>query len=137
MYKEQMQKFFDEALDGLRKQGCPAYSFEEGMCVYLDEQGNRCIIGQKIPEGHEAEEVTTEVRIILDKFSDLKMAWSVKDSIDIRFLTQLQNIHDNAVDLDWDEDGKEIIDIETYRAKLENGAEEFARKWNLNYRKPE
>ncbi len=110
-----LQETFNTSLAHLRAQGQRAIG-KNGMCAYRGSNNTKCAIGALIPnskydksiEGLGAHE--PRVRDILND-----------DFYNPQFYTELQrNLHD-------------FLSDKNYPTDLEIAAQDFARKWNLNY----
>lgn len=82
-------------------------------CVLRDEDGNRCAIGCLIPKkyvdrGTVDNEMGTEALAALPKTSALRKAIGVDIPGRMKFLAELQEIHDDYSVSDWDEELHEL-----------------------------
>lgn len=119
------QEIFDKAVSGLLEQGEQSYSEQLEKCVYRGECGNKCAVGQLIPDELYSEDMDvgpSSVISLLEKFPHLRECvlpcdMSSKDGIN--FLSVLQSIHDNSRERDW---------REAYR----DMALRFGLEWNFN-----
>ena len=65
----------------------------DGMsCFYLSDDGKKCVIGCFLPDGHEAQNSFFGIKLILEKYPDLK---TYLPKLAIAALEELQQIHDD------------------------------------------
>lgn len=62
------------------------------VCSYLTPDGNKCLVGLLIPDGHPAQVEVGGVGMICNKFQDLKKAFEGHRS----FLKDIQALHDET-----------------------------------------
>ncbi len=95
------------AVVGVINQGKPAFSVGQGTCVYRDNSGNKCAVGQLIPddkytpemEGYQIESnFRVRKALNIDEYSD-----------ESRVLNRIQNSHDSAAGA-GDQDNAGFID---------------------------
>lgn len=120
-----MQEVFDAALKRLEDGTGPAVTYferdEEKLydknvfkeCLYLAPDGNKCVVGIFIPDGHPAQEFEGDVSNLLDQFDDLPK-WFYDDRME-RLMSDLQGIHDS--EKSWSgENNKKFIGHEMMKA---------------------
>jgi hypothetical protein len=112
------QKFLNDAVEGLMKQGSKAMA-EDGRCRYRDARGNKCAIGQIIPDelyleylddGPDSESVAVELFFTDELGADIhavgshiEKTYGDVDTDDVRFMTDVQAIHDSVPVEHWPE----------------------------------
>jgi hypothetical protein len=110
MFKS-MQEAYDKAVDHLEKQGRQAVdigsrgnSGYEGGCVYLASNGDKCVVGAFIPDGHPGQKFIGSVVGLLNQFPDLRDIFKIKGEKSYiefcEFWCGLQNIHDDLLNLE-------------------------------------
>ena len=117
------QEFFDEAASYLLSM--KKKSTNDGFCSYLTEDGNKCVIGHFIPDGHPGQKCFVNVRNLVYSYPELK-GIVCPDTEDGEFLAEImQNVHDHHDS--WDENG--FIEFDELR--------EIAEDFNLDTTKLE
>lgn len=94
------QQIFDAAhLQAQKKTRC----IQNKVCLYSDQQGNKCFIGALIPD--ELYKTSLENRPGSDVLVELEMLPNRSDSFcDTQdFITQLQKVHDSFVIESWND----------------------------------
>lgn len=94
------EEMLTDAVLAERRGELPAAEPREGWyrglrCSYKAPNGNRCLIGRHLPEGHPAYSLKAGVRCLLEDHRDL--AGLFPD--DVGWLEKLQNCHDNACEV--------------------------------------
>lgn len=113
LLQDTFRRFVTEGLD-------PGY--ENGACVYLTEDGNRCALGHCIPDDE------TEMLISLGGAEDLKMehpeGWKrVFGNLNVHSAMKVQKTHDTAAD--------STSTIEEFRREVEDNLRRLANVWKV------
>ena len=98
-----VQDLFKQACTLTAIQGKPARD-DAGVCLYLDPAtGNKCAVGQVLPDGHPSQLVRGVSGVVFDTYPDIAELFGVshqgESNEDLRVLWgRLQGIHDDLVD---------------------------------------
>lgn len=112
------QSLFEKAALGLLAQNRRCVS--NGLCLYRDDNGNKCAIGHLIPDNLYSEDMECGSATSLVKdHEEVANHLGVDDDDDILFLDTMQTvIHDDLFDSD-------------FKAGLKKAAAEFAKMYSL------
>lgn len=127
-----LQELFDQAVAGLRGQGCQV-ALEGDRCQYRTDKGLKCAFGHLIPDNL--------YDPVWDKngytVSRLISEGIVKIQSDTQrtFLQDLQNAHDDSSD--WSSDGLGRVPMKNAPLTMENNLRDVAEQYNLVYTPPE
>lgn len=65
----------------------------QGNCQYLAPDGNKCVVGCFIPDGHIAQQSRQSAHYIIEAYEDLR----AKMPLERRAMSRLQDIHDSEM----------------------------------------
>lgn len=66
------QEYYEQAVEYIANQEQRCVDPDQSHCVYENEEGNRCVVGQLIPDGHKALKYGSTIGVMIRKFPDLK-----------------------------------------------------------------
>lgn len=125
------QEAFERSYLGLMNQGCRSVrkiiirNKECVACSYRGENGNKCGIGQIVPDSLQPElwdtESDSDVYSVIGNSSD---ACAYFKGIDIFFLKDIQSIHDDA----HGQTDEDELSVDEFRKKITKGYESLMRR---------
>ena len=117
------QEAFDTMLAQIRKQGRPALSLG-GLCSYRGNDGTKCAVGALIPDDQYN-------RMMEGQGATALVGYGPSRASTITFLAQAQMLlHDSAYT-------NSVIKNKDFLTLVEEGAQQFAKFYNLTYTQPE